>query len=439
MKKKIQYRAESVERILPEQLAGTFEVGTRVVVGIDVAKRNFVAALCNSTGDTVLRVRFEHPRQTAQFVGLLAGLQAVERQVEVTMEPTGTYGDALRYRLGSSKIPVFRVSNKHVHDASELFDSSPSKHDGKDSSVIGWLHAQGRSKRWEELDPARRSVRALVAQRDLYDEPMGRLIAQMEPLLARHFPEFEAFFDLSQRMTPWVLLEAFGSPAAMGKLSVDEVLTALKERIRRRPSAEDLQSLLEAAKRTSGVAMVSEETELVRRMATEVLHLMRKRREVDERIAKATEDVEAVKAIRPCLGPVTAAVVFAYLGDPRSYASAAALEKAAGLNLVESSSGTDPNAEDKVPRHISKRGASIVRKYLFLAAMRLVRSDPIAKAWYQARRSFKAQQRTKAIVAVERKLCRSLFHVAKGQSFDTEKLFDNRRLGVVLLSKGEAA
>jgi len=379
-------------------------------------------------------VRFEHPSQTAQFVGLLDGLHTGERTVEVAMEPTGTYGDALRYRLGASKIPVFRVSNKHVHDASELFDSSPSKHDGKDSSVIGWLHAQGRSKRWEELEPARRSVRAMVAQRDLYDEPMVRLIGQVEPLLARHFPEFEGFFDLGQRMTPWVLLELFGSPAALGKLSVEKVSETLKEKVRRAPSADDLQRLLEAARGTKGTAMVREEVELVRRMAREVLHLMRQRREIDARIAQVAEEVEPVKAIRPCLGPVTAAVVYAYLGDPKGYASAAALEKAAGLNLVESSSGTDPNAEDKVPRHISKRGASVVRKYLFLAAMRLVRSDPIAKAWYQERRSFKAQQRTKAIVAMERKLCRALFHVAKGQSFDTQKLFDNRRLGVVLHS-----
>lgn len=439
MRKKIQYRSESVEQIVPEQLAGAFEVGTRVVVGIDVAKRNFVAALCDTAGDTVLRVRFEHPRQTAQFVGLLAGLQAIGRLVEVAMEPTGTYGDALRYRLGAAKVPVFRVSNKHVHDAGELFDSSPSKHDGKDSSVIGWLHARERSKRWEELDPTRREIRALVAQRDLYDEPMNRLIDQAEPLLARHFPEFEQFFDLSQRMTPWVLLAQFGSPARLGNCNVDEVLAAMKGHIRRRPSAEDLQLVVEAARSTTGIAMVKNEAELFARMATEILRLMRMRREVDERIAQAIEDVEAVKAIRPCLGPVTAAVVFAYLGDPKSYASAAALEKAAGLNLVESSSGTDPNAEDKVPRHISKRGASIVRKYLFLAAMRLVRSDPIAKAWYQARRSFKAQQRTKAIVAVQRKLCRSLFHVAKGESFDTEKLFDNRRLGVVRPAKEEAA
>ena len=307
MKRKIQYRTESVERILPEQLVQAFPVGARVTVGVDVAKRNFVAALCNGSGETVLRVRFEHPRQTAQFVGLLGGLQAGERLVEVAMEPTGTYGDALRYRLGTSKISVFRVSNKHVHDASELFDSSPSKHDGKDSSVIGWLHAQGRSKRWEELDPVRRSVRALVAQRDLYDEPMSRLIAQMEPLLARHFPEFEQFFDLSQRMTPWLLLERFGSPSELGKLDVAGVLAAMKDQIRRRPSADDLQSLLEAARSTSGAAMVSEEIELVRRMATEVLHLMRKRRDVDARIATATKDVEAVKAIRPCLGPVTAA------------------------------------------------------------------------------------------------------------------------------------
>jgi hypothetical protein len=105
------------------------------------------------------------------------------------------------------------------------------------------------------------------------------------------------------------------------------------------------------------------------------------------------------------------------------------LEKAAGLNLVESSSGTDPRAHDDVPRHISKRGASVIRQYLYLAALRLVQSDPIVKAWYQKRRSFKANQKTKAIVAVVRKLCRALFHLAQGKAFDARALFDAGRLG----------
>lgn len=439
MSKKIQYRAVDVQQVSLESVAERFPDGTKVTVGVDVAKRHFVAALCDVEGTALVRVRFEHSRQLATFVELLAGLQEAARPVEVAMEPTGTYGDVLRHQLGARGIAVFRVSNKHVRDAAELFDGSPSKHDGKDACLVGWLHAHGRSKRWQELEPARRSARALVAQRDLYDEPLRRLLAQLEPMLARHFPEFETFFELSQRKTPWVVLEAFGSPKLLARSDVQTLQKLLKERTRRAPSAQVLAALLAAAKSTSGTSMVGEEVELVRRMSTEMLHLMQRRTEIDARIEALAEQDPVMRALRPCLGPVTAAVIYAFLGDPRTYASAAALEKAAGLNLVESSSGIDPNAQDKVPRHLSKRGAGIVRKYLYLAAMRLVQSDLTAKAWYQARRSYKAEQKNKAVVAVMRKLCRAIFHIAKGEVFDASKLFDQRRLNLAPTRSEEAA
>jgi transposase len=313
-------------------------------------------------------------------------------------------------------------------DAAEVFDGSPSKHDGKDASVIGWLHVHKRSKPWPELDPTRRSVRALVAQRELYDEPLRKLITQTEPLLARHFPELERFFDLSRRKTPYRLLEAFGSPSALARAGVPRVAELMKKFSRRTPDSELVQQLVDTARTTSGTPMVGEEFELIRRMAKEVLHFMALRDELDARLQSATADVPAIAATR-FLGAVTAAVIYAYLGDPRDYKSAAAYEKAAGLNLVESSSGTDPSSPDKIHRRISKRGAGVVRKYLFLAAMRAVQIDPICKAWYQRRRSFTAEQKLKAFVAVERKLCRALFHVAQGHPFDAQKLFDVRRLG----------
>jgi transposase len=439
MGKKISYRTLDVEQVSLEQVEKALTPGVRVVVGVDVAKRNFVAALCDDAGETRLRVRFEAPAQTRAFVSFLAELQGTGRVAEVAMEPTGTYGDALRYRLGAAGIAVFRVSNKHVHDASELFDSSPSKHDGKDASVIGWLHAHARSKRWEELDAARRSMRALIAQRDLHDDPLQKLLSHVEPLLSRHFPEFEKHFELSQSKTPWVLLSALGSAQAIAKSSVQGLNEVIRKELRKLPSGEKLQTLIDAAQVTTGTAMVAEEVSLVRRMSREILHQMRSRDEVDALIEETGARIEVVKAMRPCIGPVTAAVLYAYLGDPTSYHSAAAFEKAAGLNLIESSSGTDPNAPDNVPRHISKRGAGIVRKYLFLAAMRLVRADPTVKAWYQRRRSFTAEQRTKAVVAVQRKLCRALVHIAKGEQFDADKLFDRRRLGLPPTSNGEAA
>jgi len=177
---------------------------------------------------------------------------------------------------------------------------------------------------------------------------------------------------------------------------------------------------------TAGAAMVADELQLIQMTASEILRLFQMRQQVDTRIEQVGAEVPVVQAMRSCLGAVTAAVVFAYLGAPNDYASAAALEKAAGLNLVERSSGTDAGT-----KHLSKRGPAMVRKYLFLAAMRLIQTDPIAKAWYQARASFKGDAKAKALVAVERKLCRALFHIAgSGEPLDSTKLFDIRRLQI---------
>jgi len=427
MKKKIQYHPLDVQQISAQTAQEHFPAGSRVLVGVDVAKRHFVAALCDAAGEAKLHVRFELPGQMHDLVQRLRELSDSGRTVEVVMEPTGTYGDTLRFHLQSHDIPVFRVNNKHVHDAAELFDGAPSKHDAKDASVIGWLHAQGRSRRWMPLDADRRDMRALVRQRDLYDDPLRRLISQMEPLLARHFPELEQLFDLSRRKTPYRLLEHFGSPAAIAATQA-EPLGVLLRRYARRTKHDDVLALLRAARTTTGVPMQPQEVELVRSIASEVLRLMTLRKQVDDRIAEHCHQLEVLQAMRSCLGPVTAAVLFAYLGDPRTYSSAAAFEKAAGLNLVESSSGTNPHAADRASRRISKRGPGIVRKYLFLAAMRLVQTDPVARAWYQQRRAFQGGHKIKALIAIERKLCRALFHVAQGQPFDVNRLFDARRL-----------
>jgi hypothetical protein len=79
---------------------------------------------------------------------------------------------------------------------------------------------------------------------------------------------------------------------------------------------------------------------------------------------------------------------------------------------------------------ITKRGPGQVRQLLYLAALRLVKSDPTARAWYHARKAYRAGVRVKALVAVTRKLARALWHVARGAAFDVSKLFDKRRLGL---------
>lgn len=423
MEKKRTYRAVDVQTVNLDALLAAFAVGTVVTVALDVAKRKFLCALASTTGEVELLLRFEHPAQTDLFLLLLEQLVAEQRGVVVVMEPTGTYGDSLRHQLARRGIDVYRVSTKHVHDLAEVYDRVPSKHDAKDACLIAWLHAQGRSTLWPELPENRRRLRALLTQRDLYDDPLRRLLAHFEPLLARHFPELEQFFDLSRRRTPYVLLQQYPSPAELGRCDVEMLTELIKKVGKKNPDREEISRLRDVARRTQGAPMIAEERDLVREMATEILHLLDRRNVIDQRIEAAAKDDAQVQALRPALGVVTAAVVIAQMGAPTDYRSAAAFEKAAGLNLREHSSGTRQGS-----KHISKRGPGRVRKYLFLAAMRLVQTDSIVRAWYKARTAYKGDDKAKALVAVLRKLTRALFHVARGEQFDATKLFDVRRL-----------
>jgi hypothetical protein len=117
------------------------------------------------------------------------------------------------------------------------------------------------------------------------------------------------------------LLEALGSPAAMAKAGLPQVTEFLRKAARRTPEPEMVRGLMHAARTTSGAALVADELQLVRMMASEILRLFEMREQVDSRIEKLGADVPAVRAMRPCLGAVTAAVVFAYLGAPPTKAA----------------------------------------------------------------------------------------------------------------------
>ena len=432
MVKKRTYRAVEVESLDVHGLCERLVAGEEVVVGLDVAKRKFLAALATKSGDVLEIVRFEHPVGTRAFLSLLDAFSKGGHAPVVVMEPTGTYGDAIRHQLGQKGIAVHRVSSKHVSDCGELYDRVPSKHDAKDACVIVWLHATGRSAAWTPTSDLQRRLRALVAQRDLHDEPLRRLRCQLEPLLARHFPEFESFFDISRRRTPLVVLAEYPSPGQRAGAGAQAVAALVRRTSRRPVDDEEIARLIEAAQSSLGVPMVEEERQLVRVLVTEMSRLVTRLKELDAQIAALGAAEPTIVAMRSVLGATTAAVVVAHMGSPAQYGSAAAFEKAAGLNLRERSSGTQQGR-----LHISKRGPGRVRKYLFLAAMRLVQTDPVVKAWYARRGAYDDEAKMKALIAVVRKLVRALVHVARGTHFDAAMLFDVRRLGLELSQPGD--
>jgi len=102
---------------------------------------------------------------------------------------------------------------------------------------------------------------------------------------------------------------------------------------------------------------------------------------------------------------------------------AAAYVKAMGLNLTERSSGTY-----KGKLKISKRGSSVVRYWMYLAALRLARKNSPVRPWYLRKKSKESDQAGKALVAIMRRLGLALYHVAaSGEAFEPARLFPGRR------------
>lgn len=421
--KKGTYRAIKVNEVNQTQLAEQVR-GKAITVGVDLAKEKQLSALLDPlTGETLRTVSWRMPSQLMDFVSLLRGLPA--SSLVVVMEPTGSYGDPLRWALAEAGIEVYRVHPKRAHDACEIYDGVPSSHDAKMAMVLAKLHRDGISERWPLPDETRRDLNAAIARLTRDSETSQRLQNQLEALLARHWPEVTELLELDSASLLELLVQ-IGGPAAVVRdpRRARQVLVKIGGRLLL-PAKRD--AVLASAGTTVGCPLTAGESALLRDLASEL-------RRAQQREAQARRTVQRLSAAQPGLaamgqvvGLATAAIVFCKVGDPRQFDSAAAYEKAAGLNLKERSSG-----QHQGQLKITKRGSGLVRQWLFLAVFRLVQKEPAFRAWYARKVEREGGKRKlKGMVALMRKLIRALWHVGQGEVFDSAKLFDLHRLGLV--------
>lgn len=429
MKKKHTYRTTDVEHVDVQLFLSLLSVGC--LVSIDVAKTKFVVALATAAGEILKLLRFEHPRQTRKFLELLTTLRDAKLAPRALMEPTGTYGDAVRYQIHRLGIPVHMMQPKHTHDIAEVIDGVPSMHDGKATVALARLFNLTSPVEWKPESEARRDLRAILETR----APMAKTLAlyhgHLESLLARHWPEFHLDIDVRVQRSWMSLLGQFTGPESVRE-SEQAAKTLLWKACRGQMTRERIDRIIDSARTTMGVPMMSEEQNRMRHVVEELKRITAQVDHADDRIAKAIEHDDVAKQLSTVVGPACAAAIVSVVGSPVEFATARALEKAMGLNLKERTSG-----EKKGRVGITKRGNSQVRQLLYMAALRLIVTDSIVRAWYRARRSYKSESKVSAVVAVMRKLARALWHVARGKTFDATMLFDVRRLEIEPLKKSE--
>jgi transposase len=366
--------------------------------------------------------RFERPWRVANPLEIPVLIERLKqlgegRRLRVALEPSGTYGDALRQALHDAGIAVERISPKASHDYAEVFDGVPSQHDGKDAAVVAELAATGKGKPWayEAKDAWEEELIYWVERLSWYQRSYLAGLGPIEALLGRHWPEATGVLKIRSG-TLLRLLARYGGPAA---LAAD---AAAPQRLARWGgrwlSAEKVEALLASARTSVGVRQGDWERRRLRELAEQTWAARREAARCKRQFGRLAKGHVVLEAQGRVVGVATACVLWACVGDPRDYHCAEAYRKAMGLNLAERSSGI---YQGKLK--ISKRGQPRARQWLYLASLRLIKAAGVS-AWYQAKKARDGDAAKRALVAVMRKLALALHPIGvTGEAFEARRLF----------------
>jgi hypothetical protein len=202
--KKRSYRRISLKSVSVENVMEKLGGHRRLVFAVDVAKTDMVAALADPAAEPERRVlmplSWKHPEEHPALRALLEGLLKAGVQVEAVMEPSGTYGDALRHQLQQVGIEVYRVNAHRTFGAAEVYDGVASLHDAKAAHkaahILSKLHLDGASRLWQRSSEQERTMSAAIAMMDLYRGERQRELGRLQGLLARHWPELLSAMEL---------------------------------------------------------------------------------------------------------------------------------------------------------------------------------------------------------------------------------------------------
>ncbi|MBU2500861.1 IS110 family transposase [bacterium] len=393
-----------------------------VVVGIDVAKRRHVAAIRQIDGRVARPFGFGNDR--AGFEMLVGRAEAAvrasgARRAYFALEATGHYGHVLQQYLLDRGFVVIGINPAHTKKIKEVFDGSPEKSDAKDAVLISELAAQGRGRPVFQPEGVYADLRRLGKLREQLTNERTRCLNRYTGLVDLVFPELvDLVYDVTCPTIRKLFME-FPTAEAIGRRQYRVIGRRLRDWSIGHFDAARCRAIHEAARTSVGMRPGLDAFALQMRQILCSLKL------VESQIAEVEAAQTALLAQVPYAGhlitipevsTVTVATVLGEAGDLRQYSTAEALIKLAGLNLYSISSGTFQGRT-----RISKRGRPLLRRIVFLAALRMSKEGrPLAEFHGRLGERLAKPQ---VAVAGARKLLRMMYALARdGVDFREEML-----------------
>ena len=379
----------------------------RYNIGIDLAKRRHSAAVVLEGGERLL-AGFEFANDGAGFASLLARLSEVGATCGdsgVCLEATGHYGRNLIAFLEAHGYVVFEVNPLLTASWRRAMSVRKVKNDAADAEALAmWLLAGNPTRRRRSKSEAD-DLRSLARSRTSLSHIVGDCKRKAHAIVDVVFPEFHGFFHDDYGKAGTAVLSRWGSAANVAAARVDSVEKAIREASGGRFGRADAERLKALAKSSVGQHSGPLVFQL-RQLLAQIEFTKGQMAELDGELGRLVAG-SPITTI-PGIGTACAAGILGEIGDVSRFASASKLVAFAGCDPSVFESGEFEGTR----AHLSKRGSPYLRWYLWLAADRARRFDPVLRAYYEKKRS-EGKCHKVAISAVVRKLCSIIFAVLR--------------------------
>lgn len=413
---------QRIERITPLHL----------VIGIDMAKETHVAQATNFRGIVVSKRHLSFSNTIVGFEKLerwIVELQQKHRLMKVIigMEPTGHYWFNLANWLVDKCLNVVMVNPATTKRNKENRDNCPSKSDPKDALVIADVVSRGYYYEYSRQALVFQRLRTMMSDREFWVTNSVRLQNRIVRWLDIRFPEYPSVFKDWTCKRSLATLKVFPCPRDLEKFTVPEVIEAWRAYMQRAGGSTGMEKaaqLIAQARRSVGdQTAIHEAKKDLQRLVEEYERIKSMLEQIETDIQALFTEIPLVKQLRTIkgLGTIFIAAILAGTGDLRQYAHGRQLLRKAGLNLAECMSG-----KRKGRIVLSKRGDSTLRKYLYLATIQLVGSNPVFRKLHEHNVQIKRMKKQQSIFKLLGKLARILVGlVQRGEKFSPEKTVRN--------------
>jgi transposase len=354
-------------------------------VGIDIGKRQHVAAICRA-GQRVA------DRPVLRFGADRSGLADLERWLgrqgpvdRVVMESSGHYWIPLAAALHRANVPV-AVVNPVSAKAFGKRRLQRTKSDPADARTLAALGMADQPRTREPLAGAELREAARFAMHLVEDQ--SRIDNKITRLIELGFPELERAYDDPTCVSALAVLRLAPTAQAVARKQVATIAHANRTPGHRAVGPKKAAQLQALAKDTIAPP------ELAPQIGFEMELLIAQHDLLDQQIAAAEArvagllDGELARRLQtiPGVGPAICATLIAEIGDITRFTDFDQLVAYAGVHPAEKSSG-QKGADPETSWHMAKTGNAYVRAALYRMSIVGLQHNPTIKAHYARKRA----------------------------------------------------